>query len=161
LLGLIAFLAAATRSLHLGLAGAIFVGATPMFTQLAGAVSNDILVACTAAWGAYWYVRWVRTDLFRHAAICALIIGLGCVTKITMLVLAVPMFLAMAWRLARMEGFSRPGHLLRHLSILWMVMFALVAAWIVHNYLLFHTPLPTARILRGYTHDATHIGFLH
>lgn len=160
-LGLIACIATATRDLYLGLAGALFVAATPMFTQLSGAVSNDVLVACTAAWGAYWYVRWTGSNRRAHLLACAFIIGLGCITKITMLVVAVPMFFALGWRVARLAGMDRPWRTLGRISVLWITMFGLVAAWIVHNYLVLHTLLPTARMLHGYTHDATHIGFFH
>lgn len=159
--GLITFLTIGTKSLQLGLAGALLVGATPMFTQLSGATSNDVLTACTAAWGAYWYVRWIRANRFGYALACALFIGLGCITKITMLVLAIPLFFAMAWRLIRLAAPSRPVLSLKQIAVLWVTMFGLVAIWIAHNYLLFHALLPTARILRHHTGDLTHIGFFH
>lgn len=161
IVGLMAFITISTQSMYLGLAGAIFVAATPMFTQLSGAVTNDTLVACTAAWGAFWYARWMKTNIYSHALICALIIGLGCITKITMLVAAIPIFFAMAYRMAG-PGRSLPFiNVLKQCTFLWIGMFALISLWILRNYITYGALLPTASILHAYPRDPNHVGFFH
>jgi hypothetical protein len=131
-----------------------------MFTQLGGGVTHDTLIACTAAWGAYWYLRWIRSGEFPHALLCAFIIGLGCITKVTVLALAVPMFLAMAFRIIRTRGQSRASSTVRQLATLWLVMFALIATWMVFNLIHFHQPLPDASLLHGYPTRPNTMGFL-
>jgi 4-amino-4-deoxy-L-arabinose transferase-like glycosyltransferase len=160
-LGLMAFLTLATGRALLGIAGAVFIGATPMFTQLSGAVTNDILVACTAAWGAYWYARWIRSEAWSHALVCALVVGLGCITKITMLAVAVPLFFAMCYRMLSDNGLRNARASVGRLAVLWLVMFLPVVLWICHNLLQFHSPFPDARILGVYAIKPNQMGFLH
>jgi 4-amino-4-deoxy-L-arabinose transferase-like glycosyltransferase len=160
ILGLMAFLTLATGRALLGIAGGVFIGATPMFTQLAGAVTHDTLVACTAAWGAWWYTRWIMSNAWSHALMCALVIGLGCITKVTMLAVAVPLFFAMGYRVLCDDG---PGNIrtkFGRLALLWLVMFLPVVLWIGHNLLQFHSPLPDARLLGVYATKPNHMGFL-
>lgn len=161
LLGLYALLAEATERPLLGMAGAIFIGSTPMFTQLGSGVTHDTLIACTAAWGAYWYLRWVRSGEFPYALLCAFIIGLGCITKVTMLALAVPMFFVMAFRFIRTRGPLPTSSMVRQLGTLWLVMFALVATWMVYNLIHFHKPLPDASLLHGYPSRPNTEGFFN
>ncbi len=161
LMGFMAFLTVATGRALLGIAGAVFIGATPMFTQLSGAVTHDTLVACTAAWGAYWYARWIRSDALSHALLCAFVIGLGCITKITMLALAVPLFFAMGYRMLRNDGLRNPGTSIGRSTLLWLVMFLPVVLWIGHNLLQFHALFPDARILGVYASKPNHMGFVH
>lgn len=161
ILGFMGFLTLATGRAMLGMAGAIFIGATPMFTQLSGGVTHDTLVACTAVWGAYWYVRWLKSRALSHVLLCALVVGLGCITKITMLALAVPLFFAIAYSIARDNGLSNPWRTLSRMALVWLVMFVPVSIWIVHNLVHFHMLFPDARILGVYAHRPNDMGFWH
>jgi 4-amino-4-deoxy-L-arabinose transferase-like glycosyltransferase len=161
LLGFMAFLTHATGRVALGIAGAVFIGATPMFTQLSSAVTHDTLVACTAVWAAYWYVRWLKSAALQHASLCAFIAGMGCITKITMLALAVPLFFAMGYHVLRANGPGNIGRGLGRLAVLWLLMFAPVVLWAGHNLLQFHAPFPDARILGVYATNPNDMGFLH
>lgn len=161
LLGFMAYLTYATGRGMLGIAGAVFIGATPMFTALSGAVTHDTLVACTAVWAAYWYARWLRSNSLSHALLCGVIAGLGCMTKITMLAVAVPLFFAMAYRMQQDNGTQGIRRTLRQSALLWLVTFVPVSLWIIYNLLQFHTPFPDAGIIGAYPDKPNHIGFLH
>lgn len=148
ILGMILFLATVTGRLELGLAGGVFLGATPMFTHLSTGVSHDTLVACTATWAMYWVVRWLDSRRFRHLVCAGLLVAACTVTKITGLAMAVPMFFALAWQLWRMPspGGAESGRRILHWSLrsvaLWLVMFTPVCAWIARNLLHFHMMFP-------------------
>ncbi|MGY0634010.1 ArnT family glycosyltransferase [Luteimonas sp. A478] len=133
ILGLALFLARATGRDELGLAGAIFLAATPMFTHLSTGVSHDTMVACTAAWGAYWCVQWLHEDKFRHLLYAGALIALCTVTKLTALAMAVPLFFALAWRLWRQRKTLGRHQWLYRTVVLWLVMFTPICLWVVHN----------------------------
>ncbi|HVI57328.1 MAG TPA: glycosyltransferase family 39 protein [Luteimonas sp.] len=160
ILGLMGFLTLATGRALLGVAGGVFIGATPMFTQLGSGVTHDTLVACTAAWACYWFLRWLRSDKFGHALSCAFIAGLCCVTKITGLALAIPLFFSMAFWMLRLRGFARPWPSLVRSAIVWLVMFAPVLLWAAHNLVHFHQMFPDARLLHVYPDNPTEMGWL-
>lgn len=144
-LGLALFLARATECEELGLAGAIFFAATPMFTHLSTGVTHDILVACTAAWAAYWCVRWLESNLFRHLLYAGILVALATITKITSLALAVPLFFVLSLRLWWIGPPSkRLFPWLGRGTVLWLVMFTPICLWIVHNQIQFGQPLPDA-----------------
>ena len=159
-LGLAAFLTLATGRVLLGMAGAIFIGATPMFTQLASGVTHDTLVACTAAWGLYWYVRWIRSTRPLHALLCAFLVGMCCMTKITGLTLAIPVFMMIAARILMMDKLSRPGRTLAWIGVVWLVMFLPTALWVAHNLVHFHKMFPDAGLLQVYPSKPNDVGFL-
>jgi hypothetical protein len=144
ILGTILFLATITGRIELGLAGGVFLGATPMFMHLSSGVSHDTLVACTAAWAMYWIARWLDSARFVHLLYAGLLVAACTVTKITGLALAVPLFFALAWRLWRMPQSpgSQPGrkviHWVMHALVLWLVMFTPVCLWIARNLVHFH-----------------------
>lgn len=145
LLGIGLLIRAATDQPILGLAGAIFIGATPMFIQLSSGVTHDTLVACTAAWGIYWCFKWLKSGSFNHALICAFLIGMCTITKITGLGLAVPLFAAMAYRLIAQKDLQLRTRILS-VSMLWLVMFLPICLWMLRNYILFHEFMPNAGI---------------
>lgn len=149
-LGLALFLAAATGRQELGLAGGIFIGSAPMFTHLSSGVSHDTLVACTAAWAAYWMARWLQSERFAHLLYAGLLVAACTVTKITGLAMAVPLFFAVSWRLWRLQS-GTPGRSLLHLAgrvaVLWLAMFAPVCFWIARNLAHFHRMFPDASTL--------------
>ena len=152
-LGLILFLAGATGRGELGLAGGIFLAATPMFTQLSTGVSHDTLVACTAAWAAYWIVRWLESNRFVHVLYAGGLVAMCTMSKITGLAMAVPLFFALAWRLWRTRvpadlPFGRAvGQWLGRSAVLWLVMFTPVCLWIARNLMLFGQVFPDASSL--------------
>lgn len=142
-LGLALFLARATGYEELGLAGAIFFAATPMFTHLSTGVTHDVLVACSSAWAAYWCTRWLETNRFHHLLYAGVLIALATVTKITSLALAVPLFFVLIWRIWRTT--PSPTRLLSWLgrcAVLWLVMFTPICLWIIRNQVYFDRPLP-------------------
>jgi hypothetical protein len=147
-LGLILFLAAATRRHELGLAGGIFFGSTPMFMHLSSGVTHDTLVACAAAWAMYWIVRWMESKRFAHVIYAGLLIAACTVTKITGLAMAVPLFFALCWRLWQTQpktGFPLGHALLRWAGFsatLWLVTFTPVCVWIARNLVHFHQMFP-------------------
>lgn len=163
ILGIILFLMVATRRFELGLAGGIFLGATPMFTQLSSGVSHDTLVACTAAWAAYWIARWLDSGRFAHLLYGGLLVAACTVTKITGLAMAVPLFFALAWRLWRSSPVSGPqtGYATVRWMLcalaLWLVMFAPVCVWIARNLAHFHQMFPDSSDL--HPAKAVPIGF--
>ena len=161
ILGLMAFLTIATGRSLLGIAGGVFVGATPMFTQLGSGVTHDTLVACTAAWACYWFARWLDSDKFSHVLSCALVVGLCCITKMTGLALAIPLFLWIALRLLKTRGrLMRPSwSTIVRVGIVWLVMFTPLILWMVRNLLHFHQVLPDARLLNVYPEIPTEMGF--
>lgn len=150
ILAMILFLANATGRIELGLAGGIFLGATPMFTHLSSGVSHDTLVACTATWALYWVVRWLDSGRFAHLVYAGLLVAACTVTKITGLAMAVPLFFALAWRLLRVpqQGGSDSGRAVVrwafHCLVLWLVMFTPVCIWAARNLVHFHHMFPRA-----------------
>jgi hypothetical protein len=160
LLGLMAFLALATGRGLLGLAGGVLVGATPMFTQLSSGVSHDPLVACTAAWACYWLLRWLSGGTFRHALYCALLAGACCLTKVTGLTMAIPLFLSMAFWILRAEGIRGWQRASFRSGVLWLAMFAPIAVWAVRNWMHFHQLFPDAGLLHVYPDNPKEMGFL-
>ncbi|HVI57331.1 MAG TPA: glycosyltransferase family 39 protein [Luteimonas sp.] len=164
ILGLVLFLASATGRHELGLAGGIFLGSTPMFAHLSSGVTHDTLVACTATWAAYWIMRWLESERFAHVVYAGLLIAACTITKITGLAMAVPVFLAISWRLWRTQprtGVSSKLALLRWArcaAALWLVMFLPVCFWIARNVSHFHEMFPDA----SHLHPATlvPIGFI-
>jgi len=160
ILGMMAFLTVATGRSLLGIAGGVFIGATPMFTQLGSGVTHDTLVACTAAWACYWLVRWLDSNRFSHALWCAFVAGLGCITKITALPMAIPLFFLMALWLLRTRGLSRPWPTFARIGLVWLVMFTPVVIWGIHNFLHFHEMFPNAGLLNVYPDNPTEMGFL-
>lgn len=148
ILGLALFLARATGRDELGLAGAIFFGATPMFTHLSTGVTHDTLVACTSVWAAWWCVRWLETDIFRYALYAGALAALCTITKLTGLAMALPLFLTMAWHLWRKPERTRIMSRFRRMGTLWLVMFVPVVLWMVRNLWLFQQPFPDTSILR-------------
>jgi hypothetical protein len=153
ILGLILFLAAATGRHELGLAGGIFFGSTPMFLHLSSGVTHDTLVACTATWAMYWVVRWMDSKRFVHVLYAGLLVAACTVTKITGLAMAVPVFLALCWRLWRTQpatGVPQGHALLRwagFCAVLWLVMFTPVCIWIARNLVYFHRMFPDVSTL--------------
>lgn len=160
ILGMMGFITLATGRSLLGIAAGIFVGATPMFTQLGSGVTHDTLVACTAAWACYWFVRWLRSDDFIHALWCAFFASLCCLAKITGLALAVPLFFSMTAWLLRTRGARTPWSVIARAGTLWMLMFAPVLLWAAQNYLHFHQLFPDARLLNVYPDRPTQMGLL-
>jgi hypothetical protein len=122
-------------------------------------VTHDTLVACTAAWACYWYARWLKSGDYSHALACAFVAGLACVTKVTALTLAIPLFFAMAWWLARCAGFSQWRRVGGRLAVLWLVMFVPVSLWMARNITHFHNPLPDASLLKVYPKVLSDMGF--
>lgn len=159
ILGLMGFLTLATGRSLLGIAGGVFIGATPMFTQLGSGVTHDTLVACTAAWACYWYVRWLDTDKFSHLLWCALVAGLCCITKLTGLAMAMPLFFSIALWMLKTRGFAKPWNSIVPIGIAWLVMFTPVILWASHNLLHFHQMFPDARLLHVYPDRPTEMGF--
>lgn len=159
ILGMMAFLTVATGRRLLGIAGGVFLGATPMFTQLGSGVTHDTLVACTVAWACYWLVRWLDSNRLSHALWCAFIAGLSCVTKITALPMAIPLFFLMALWMLRTRGLSTPLATLARIGLIWLVMFAPVVIWGIHNFLHFHEMFPNAGLLNVYPDNPTEMGF--
>jgi 4-amino-4-deoxy-L-arabinose transferase-like glycosyltransferase len=159
LVGLMAFLTLATGRGLLGLAAGIFVGATPMFTQLSSGVSHDPLVACTAAWACYWLVRWLHDNQLEHALYCAFLAGMCCLTKVTGLTMAIPLFLSMALWIARTEGLHGWRRGLLRSGVLWLVMFTPILLWAVRNWLHFHQLFPDAGLLHVYPDNPKEMGF--
>jgi len=159
ILGVMGFLTLATGRSLLGIAGGVFIGATPMFTQLSSGVTHDTLVACTAAWACYWYIRWLDTNKFAHALWCASVAGLCCITKLTGLAMAMPLFFLMALWMLKTRGFARPWSSFVPIGIVWLVMFAPVVLWAIHNLLHFHQMFPDARLLQVYADKPTEMGF--
>jgi 4-amino-4-deoxy-L-arabinose transferase-like glycosyltransferase len=157
--GMMGFLTLATGRSLLGIAGGVFIGATPMFTQLSSGVTHDTLVACTAAWACYWYVRWLDTDKLSHALWCALVTGLCCLTKLTGLAMAMPLFFSMALWMLKMRGFAKPWNGIIPIGVVWLVMFAPVVIWAIHNLLHFNQMFPDARLLKVYPDNPTEMGF--
>ncbi len=158
LLGLALFLARATGRDELGLAGALFLGATPMFTHLSTGVSHDTLVACTAAWAMYWCARWLDSGVFRHLLYAAALVALCTVTKVTALAMAMPLFFAMAWRIWRTRGYGGGLHPVAQIAALWLVMFTPVCLWILRNLLVIGQPFPGSSLI--YDREIVEIGFL-
>lgn len=142
-LGLTLFLAKATGRHELGLAGAIFFAATPMFTHLSTGVTHDVLVACSASWTAYWCVRWLGSGRFRHLLYAGVLAAVCTVTKITALAMTVPLFFALAWRLwsVRPNGMAS-WYWLRRVGALWLVMFGPICLWIGRNVAYFGRMFP-------------------
>jgi hypothetical protein len=159
LFGLMGFLTLATGRAMLGLAGGVFVGATPMFTQLSSGVSHDPLVACTAAWACYWLVRWLQGNMFRHALYCAFLAGMCCMTKVTGLTMAVPLYFSMAIWIFRREGAGGWHRGLSGSGIVWLVMFVPILVWAARNWLHFHQLFPDAGLLHVYPDKPTEMGF--
>ena len=149
-LGLVLFLTAATGRYELGLAGGIFFGATPMFLHLSSGVSHDTLVACTAAWAAYWVARWLESNRFAHVLYAGGLVAMCTMSKITGLAMAVPLFFALVWRLWRIQasaGLPLDRTLLRwtgRSTALWLAMFAPVCLWIARNLSHFGQMFPDA-----------------
>ena len=149
-LGLALFLARDTGYEELGLAGAIFFAATPMFTHLSTGVTHDILVACTSAWAAYWCVRWLESNLFRHLMYAGILVALATITKITSLALAVPLFFVLILRLWRIGAPStRLLPWLGRSAVLWLVMFTPICLWIARNLIHFGQLLPDSSDLHS------------
>lgn len=151
ILGLALFLARASGREELGLAGGIFLAATPMFTHLSTGVSHDTLVACTAAWAAYWCVRWLESDRFRHLLYAAALVALCTVTKLTALAMAVPLFFALAWRLWRQRSLLPRHHWIYRTAALWLVMFVPMCLWIAWNLMTVGAIFPDSGILYDVT----------
>ena len=157
LLGLALFLARVTGRDELGLAGAVFLGATPMFTHLATGVSHDTLVACTAAWGAYWCGRWLESRTFRHLLYAAGLVALCIATKMTALAMGMPLFFVIAWRLWRLRDEAPVVRVLVQVAVLWMVMFTPACLWILRNLVVIGQAFPGSSLI--YDREIVEIGF--
>lgn len=143
-LGIICLVVEVTGNAALALACAIFVGCTPTFMLQASGVSHDTLVACLALWAVVWCVRWIDTNQLRYALWCGLLIGLGLITKVTMLAMAVPLFLAMAYWLLKNATSSTKTVAFKQVALVWIVMFLPICVWMLRNVALLHHPLPLA-----------------
>lgn len=157
ILGLALFLARVTGRDELGLAGGVFLGATPMFTHLATGVSHDTLVACTAAWGAWWCGRWLESGMFRHLLYAAVLVALCIATKMTALAMAMPLFFALAWRMWRVGGDGGLLHVLAKIALLWLVMFTPACLWILRNLVVIGQAFPGSSLI--YDREIVEIGF--
>lgn len=148
ILGLFLFLSRATGQPALGLAGGLFLAATPMFTHLSTGVSHDTLVACTATWGAYWCLRWLEDGRERHLMYAALLVAACTATKITGLTMAVPLYFAIAWRLwtMRTPGTGLVPWALRAGRV-WLVMFLPACLWLARNLYLHGHPFAYASLV--------------
>ena len=158
LLGLGLFIRSATGNDTLGIASAVFIGATPMFTHLSSGVSHDPLVAATAAWCAYGCVRWLRSDHMRDALLCAMFAALCMGTKITGIAMAVPLFGMMALRVLFLKPDWTLARRIKLSTLIWLVMFAPICLWMLRNMVIFDNPLPDARLLK--TMNPKDIGFI-
>ncbi|GAB3334350.1 hypothetical protein GCM10027359_06830 [Marilutibacter aestuarii] len=148
ILGLTLLLARTTGNPAAALGASILFGATPMFTHLAGGVTHDTLVACTATWGAYWCTRWLQSGAYRYLLYSAAMMGLCSLAKVTALAMAVPFFFAVAWQLWKSADPSgRFRHWVPAIAIVWLLMFAPIASWMVRNLFLFGQILPDASML--------------
>jgi hypothetical protein len=159
LVGLMGFLTLATGRGLLGLAGGILIGATPMFTQLSSGVSHDPLVACTASWTCYWFVRWLRDDVFQHALYCAFLAGMCALAKVIGLTMAMPLFFSMAIWILKSEGLPGWRRGVLRAGTVWLVMFLPILLWAVRNWIHFDQLFPTAGLIRARPYNPTEIGF--
>ncbi|MGY0797611.1 ArnT family glycosyltransferase [Lysobacter sp. A286] len=160
ILGLALFLARATGREELGLAGAIFFAATPMFTHLSTGVSHDTMVACTAAWAAYWLTRWQESNNFRHLLYLAALVAICTVTKLTALAMAIPLFFALAWQLWRSAMPPSGPQRLSRIIVLWLVMFVPMCLWIARNLMTLGQIFPDASVIYD-NYVIVPIGFFH
>lgn len=145
LFGLALFITNATESRELGLAAAIFVGATPMFLHLSTGVTHDTLLACLGAWSAERYSRWIGGRDIRYAYTCAALLALGCITKITALAAAVPLMALITLQIMQM---NLPWRLrLSHVVSIGFVAFLPITVWMIYNFLSFGNPLADSSML--------------
>ena len=145
LAGLALFIARSTGSPELGLAAAIFIGATPMFLHLSSGVTHDTLLACIGAWAAERYSRWLATRDVRFAYTCAVLLALGCITKITVLALAVPLVMLISLQLLLVKAKWRAR--LLHILGIGVAAFLPITVWMARNVLLFGRPLADSSML--------------
>lgn len=145
LLGLAVFVARVTKSRELGLAAAIFIGATPMFLYLSSGVTHDTLLACLGAWSAERYSRWLVGRDAKHAYACAALLALGCITKITALAAAVPLVALIALQILRMDMPWRQRF--SHVVGIGFVAFLPITVWMIYNFLRFDNPLADSSML--------------
>lgn len=145
LIGLAIFVARVTTSRELGLAAAIFVGATPMFLHLSSGVTHDTLLAFLGAWSAERYSRWVATRDVKYAYACAALLALGCITKITALAAALPLVALILLQLLRADMHWR--HRLSHMAAIGLVTFLPITVWMICNFLNFGNPLVDSSML--------------
>ncbi|MEI7037523.1 glycosyltransferase family 39 protein [Fulvimonas yonginensis] len=132
-----------TGNAALALACGIFVGCTPTFLLQASGVSHDTLVACLAFWATVFCVRWTDTTDIRYALWCATLIGLGLITKVTVLAMALPLFFSMVYLIWRKQTRSS-WVTVKQAALLWTCMFLPICIWMSRNLMLLHQPLPLA-----------------
>jgi preprotein translocase subunit SecG len=144
LFGLAIFIARVTNSRGLGLAAAIFVGATPMFLHLSSGVTHDTLLACLGAWSAERYSCWVAGRDSKHAYACAAFLALGCITKITALAAAVPLVALIFLQFLRTRKSWRER--LSHIVGVGFVAFMPITVWMTYNLIYFGNPLVDSSI---------------
>jgi len=145
LIGLAIFVTRVTKSRELGLAAAIFVGATPMFLHLSSGVTHDTLLACLGAWSAERYSQWVARRDAKYAYACAALLALGCITKITALALAVPLMALISLETLRLDMCWRRRFL--RIAALGLVAFLPITIWMIYNFLSFGNPLANSSML--------------
>jgi 4-amino-4-deoxy-L-arabinose transferase-like glycosyltransferase len=128
------------REIALGLAA--FVAFLPTQAQLAGAVNNDSLTTllCTALfWKLFRLVRNGRGGHVRGAAIIGALLGVGLLTKLSVLQM-IPA-IAVAYFMAVRAGQIRPTDALRQFAVVLAVGVLIASPWLIRNQLLYGDPL--------------------
>jgi 4-amino-4-deoxy-L-arabinose transferase-like glycosyltransferase len=104
----------------------VCVGCIPMFTHMSSGTNHDTTVTLLVALAVFFWVRFFRQKQTRDAYLLAVWLSLACLTKMTVLVLVLPMLvfvaieLALPWRarIAHMTGIACTALLLPGL---WML----------------------------------------
>lgn len=110
-------------------------------------IAGDVLATLTATLGFWFYLRAWRTEKPAHWALAGALMGLAVLSRSAVLVTTVPLFLALLWKVHRLDL----GLNLKLGSVLAFVLalsFTLLP-WAVRNEMVFHSPV-IGSTLTGY-----------
>lgn len=118
-------------------------GFHPIFVYMAGLINNDTLLTMFSMWSILYILKWYKNPSYKNAIILAIIIGLGTLTKTSMLVnlmiTAIVVFIKFLEILYNAE-YRKLKEIIFQGIIFLLISLPLILCFPIRNYILFEQP---------------------
>lgn len=111
-----------------------FISFNPTLTLFCGYISDDVPALFWSSATFYFLIKWYKTNLIKHIVFCAICFGLGCLSKLSIL-LSVP---AISWLFCiKLIEKEHRKDIIKGISLFIIIAVPLSLIWIIRNHILF------------------------
>ncbi len=121
------------------IAGLLLFTFHPSLIYMSAYVNNDMLTIMFEALGLYFTVKWIKTYRFKYLILMAFALGFGMCTKISAVVIAIPMGVLMLMHLIDEAKEKRAWRCIREYACFALISIGLGLSWTVRNIIRFST----------------------